>query len=1039
MIDVVLEDGSVTKGVANLNQLSGTSEKASLSIGKIATSLGLVKVASKAFDILKSSVSGAVERFDTLQKFPKVMESLGFSTEQSAAASKKLSDGIDGLPTTLQEVVSSTQRMTAITGDLDKSTDATIAMNNAFLASGASTDAASRGMDQYMKIVSTGKVELDSWTTLQETMPLALQKTAEAMGYAGKTAQNDLYAALKNGTVTFDEFQDKLIELGTGTGMLADLAKKNSLGIGTSFKNLNSSITKGMANVLTKFDEIVQKLSGKSIAQNIDGLKALINSFFAGVVSGMDLIVPLLSGFGKLFSPIISVVKSFGSTVGTVMKYVISNFTDFGKHMSMTMQIKEILPESVFNGLNKLLLTMNRIIAVVKYTILSFTDFSEHLRMTETIAEFLPQKAFDKLNEGLRVVHQFIAGIKGIPSIVSGASASLEEFADAIGVDLDEGWVEPYYNFGIKVKGIFDDIKSYISNTFSEISTTVVGSFDGLKSIDLSFFNDVLSNVFNNFKNNINSIIDVIKELLPVISTIFGGVVDFVKNFISSFGDAAGSVGNNVGQIISIVSMLSSPLGLIGFLFKNFGKQIIDTFSSLANSLAPLLSNLGSMLGTAFGSIGPLVTSALSTLVPVISQVINTIFNVISTVAPVIINVISQLLPVITQIIETVVQLGVALFPIIGKLVNTLLPVIENIIQALMNVVSSVAPLIITVIQTIMNVIQAMLPIIISIISIVADVVGSVISYIGTVITVVSNVIAIIMSFITPIVAFIAMIISSIMAVISPIIAFVSGVFSTVSSVISSVWNGIMNTTSSIFNAIGTIISGISGVVSSVFNTISSTISRVMNGVSSTITGVFTAIQNSWTGLTGFVNGIFDGIGVAIDSLVSSVKGTINAVIGGINGAIGIINKIPGVSIGTIPQLRSGTKNWRGGLAFMNEGGRGEIVNLPNGTQVIPHDISAMYAKNAAAAIGKAMSNFSMPDITAELALGIGPKMTTGNASVANYYNTVNSGTDKEEKFTINIDATVEMEAQKVGRLTAVHVENENDRRSFIRSKVRGE
>ena len=33
---------------------------------------------------------------------------------------------------------------------------------------------------------------------------------------------------------------------------------------------------------------------------------------------------------------------------------------------------------------------------------------------------------------------------------------------------------------------------------------------------------------------------------------------------------------------------------------------------------------------------------------------------------------------------------------------------------------------------------------------------------------------------------------------------------------------------------------------------------------------------------------------------------------------------------------------------MMNEGGRGELVNLPNGSQVIPHDVSMKYAKEAA-------------------------------------------------------------------------------------------
>ena len=34
----------------------------------------------------------------------------------------------------------------------------------------------------------------------------------------------------------------------------------------------------------------------------------------------------------------------------------------------------------------------------------------------------------------------------------------------------------------------------------------------------------------------------------------------------------------------------------------------------------------------------------------------------------------------------------------------------------------------------------------------------------------------------------------------------------------------------------------------------------------------------------------------------------------------------------------------------MNEGGRGELTYLPNGSQVIPHDISVQYAKEAARA-----------------------------------------------------------------------------------------
>ena len=43
----------------------------------------------------------------------------------------------------------------------------------------------------------------------------------------------------------------------------------------------------------------------------------------------------------------------------------------------------------------------------------------------------------------------------------------------------------------------------------------------------------------------------------------------------------------------------------------------------------------------------------------------------------------------------------------------------------------------------------------------------------------------------------------------------------------------------------------------------------------------------------------------------------------------------------------SGTNNWRGGLTWINEEG-GELVNLPRGTQIIPHDVSMEAAREYA-------------------------------------------------------------------------------------------
>jgi tape measure domain-containing protein len=285
---------SMNSAVKSLGNLDSGSKSATKSITAIAVGMGAVQVASKVFGVLANSMDSAISRFDTMQRYPKVMSALGFSAEESTTSVNKLADGIDGLPTKLDDVVSTAQQMTAITGNMDKSTDATIALNNAMLASGASTSDAQRGLRQYIQMLSTGTVDLQSWKTLQETMPIGLQKTAEAMGFVGETAQRDLYAALKDGTVTFREFQNKLIDLGTGTGELAKLAKVNSEGIATSFGNLKNAAAKGIATVITSFDTLSKKVTGKNIAQNLDSLKGVVNTTFKVIGKSIEATAPVL-------------------------------------------------------------------------------------------------------------------------------------------------------------------------------------------------------------------------------------------------------------------------------------------------------------------------------------------------------------------------------------------------------------------------------------------------------------------------------------------------------------------------------------------------------------------------------------------------------------------------------------------------------------------------------------------------------------------------------------------------------------------------
>lgn len=309
------------------------------------------KAVSSAMNLVSQSMDKAIDRFDTLQRFPKVMKSLGYSSKDVAASTKLLSEGIEGLPTTLDTVVSTTQKLTSMTGNLKQSTKLTIALNNAFLASGASTEDASRGLQQYTQMLSAGKVDMQSWKTLQETMPYALQKTAESFGFAGASAQKDFYSALQDGKITFTDFSKRLIELNKGTNGFAEMAKKNSEGIKTSFGNIVNAVAKGIANVIAEFDKMSKAVTGKSIAQNLDSIKGAVNSTFNVIISvirGATPVVkslvsvlgflkpvldPLISVFAGVVSAVLlfkgamlglAIIKGIGSLIGTLITSLVS-------------------------------------------------------------------------------------------------------------------------------------------------------------------------------------------------------------------------------------------------------------------------------------------------------------------------------------------------------------------------------------------------------------------------------------------------------------------------------------------------------------------------------------------------------------------------------------------------------------------------------------------------------------------------------------------------------------------------------------------
>lgn len=210
-------------------------------------------VTTKAMGVISNSIGSAVGRADQMNNFPKVMKNLGYSSEDAATSIKKITNALDGLPTTSSAMTGMVQQLAPLTSNLDEATDIALAFNNAMLAGGASTMEQENALTQYTQMLSAGKVDMQAWRSIQAAMPGQLNQVAEAMLGAGKNS-NDLYEAMKNGSISFDDFNKKVIELNqNGFGKYASFAQQATdatQGIGTAMENVKNRVAKAVQKII---------------------------------------------------------------------------------------------------------------------------------------------------------------------------------------------------------------------------------------------------------------------------------------------------------------------------------------------------------------------------------------------------------------------------------------------------------------------------------------------------------------------------------------------------------------------------------------------------------------------------------------------------------------------------------------------------------------------------------------------------------------------------------------------------------------------
>lgn len=639
-------NNTVSSGMSkNANSMSSTFKS-------MAGAIGVVQIAGKAFDVVKNSLDGAISRFDTLNKYPVVMKALGYSARDVSKSTKLLSNGIDGLPTSLDEITSSAQQLAPLVGSSQKAAKSALALNNAFLASGASVGDASRGLTQYTQMLSTGKVDMMSWRTLMETMPIALRKVANSFGFTGKSAETDLYDALQKGKITVGQLNDRFIKLNGGVNGFASLAKKNSAGIATSFANLKNSVVKNLANMVTAIDKGFAKAGFGSIAQQLDNLKYAINGAFTAIG---PVVTKAASTILKTLSSIFNFVKQNKDWLEPLAVGIVTFIGAFKGAQAAVSGITTLM-----SGLQNLR-SFVQIVAGAKNSLKAF---------------------FTVLG-----LNPWVALIAGIAAVVAGLVWFFTQ--TKTGQKVWQAFTQFLSNAWQKLVSIAQSVWNAIVNTF----TAAVDKVKNVWSNITGFFSNLWQGIVSIAQSVWNSIVSVFTTAWNGFIQAISPIIDAFKNLWNSLTEFFTVLWQG---IVSIAQTIWS--GLTAF------------FSSLWQGIVTVATPIWNGLVTVITTVWNVIKTVVQTGINVISTVIQTVMTVLQTIWSTIWNMIVLVATTVWSVITTAVQTGIT---IISTIIQATLTIIQTIWSTIWNAIVIVAQtvwnMVVTVISTAINVVASII------------------------------------------------------------------------------------------------------------------------------------------------------------------------------------------------------------------------------------------------------------------------------------------------------------------------------------------
>lgn len=519
------------------------------------------QVFSKVSSVISQNLSAGIARADVLNNYVNVMSNLGIGADAAKKSVESLSDGLDGLPTALDTASLAVQRLTSVNGNIEKSTDQFLAFNNAVLAGGTSAEIQSNAIEQMMQAYSKGKPDMMEWRAMMQAMPAQLSQVAQAMGYGNA---DSLGEALRNGTVSMDEFLGKVTELneeGTGEFLsFADQAKNATGGIQTQLANLSTALTRVITNALNgedmskNLDKFVNQFNNiapriveavikvgagiiGAIPKMLPGIiQAIMNTLPAIIEAAKQLIVGLAEALPQivlmLMEALPGVIEAIGEAIPIIIDAICGMFEDdetldklIDAWVNVVIAIAENLP--------KILEAIAKAIPRIIEALVEFLSDPENIAKLAGAALQL----FGGLVTSLfTVIGALISGIaEGMAKLWNAITSRLGQWLDGI-----RQWAQNVWNSIVQV---FSGVVNWI---YQRVISPVLGFFSGL----WNGIQQGLSGLGRGIQTAFNSIVGFIKAPINAIISAINHVIDGINSIqVPDWVPGIGGASANLGHI----------------------------------------------------------------------------------------------------------------------------------------------------------------------------------------------------------------------------------------------------------------------------------------------------------------------------------------------------------------------------------------------------------------------------------------------------------------------------------------------------------